>query len=93
MSEETKFTDKELEQIKGIQDSYAKLQSEFGQVGISKIRLKEQVDEVEAFEAKLSDEFKQIQETEKNLLEDITKKYGEGSLDPETGVFTSNKSE
>ena len=45
MSEETKFTDEELKQIKGIQDSYAKLQSEFGQVGISKMRLQEQVDE------------------------------------------------
>ena len=33
------------------------------------------------------------QEKERNFLEDITKKYGEGSLNPETGVFTSNKSE
>ena len=91
MAEETKFTEKELEQIKGIQDSYAKIQSEFGQVGISKIRLQEQVDEVKMFELKLSDEFKQVQETEKNLLEEITKKYGDGTLDPETGVFTPNK--
>jgi hypothetical protein len=93
MAEETKFTDEELKQIKDIQDSYTKIQSEFGQVGISKIRLQDQVDEVNVFESKLSDEFKQVQETEKNLLEEITKKYGQGSLDPETGVFTPNKSE
>ena len=93
MSEETKFTDEEIKQIKDIQDSYSKLQSEFGQVGISKMRLQEQIDEVESFESKLGTEFKQIQETEKNLLEEITKKYGDGTLDPETGVFTPNKSE
>ena len=92
MAEETKFTEEEIKQIKDIQDSYAKIQSEFGQVGISKIRLQEQVDEVKVFESKLSDEFKQVQETEKNLLEEITKKYGDGTLDPETGVFTPNKS-
>ena len=91
MAEETKFTEEELKQIKDIQDSYNKIQSEFGQVGISKIRLQEQVDEVKVFESKLGDEFKQVQETEKNLLEEITKKYGDGSLDPETGVFTPNK--
>jgi hypothetical protein len=93
MAEETKFTDEEIKQIKGIQDSYAKIQSEFGQIGISKIRLNQQFDEVDVFELKLNDEFKQVQETEKNLLEEITKKYGDGSLDPETGVFTPNKSE
>jgi septal ring factor EnvC (AmiA/AmiB activator) len=91
MAEETKFTDEEIKQIKDIQDSYAKLQSEFGQVGISKMRLQEQVDEVEAFESKLGNEFKEVQQTEKKLLDDITKKYGDGTLDPETGVFTPNK--
>lgn len=93
MSEETKFTDEELKQIKDIQDSYAKLQTEFGQVGISKMRLQEQVDEVEAFESKLGTEFKEVQQKERTLLDEITKKYGDGSLDPETGVFTPNKPE
>ena len=92
MTEETKFTEEEVKQIKNIQDNYAKIQSEFGQIGLSKIRLNQQFDEIDTFELKLSDEFKQVQETEKNLLEKITKKYGDGSLDPETGVFTPNKS-
>ena len=31
---------------------------------------------------------KEIQENENTFLAGITEKYGEGSLDPETGVFT-----
>ena len=93
MSEEVKFTEEEMKQINDIQESYGKIQSELGQVGISKIRLQDQADEVEEFESKLSDEFKQVQETERNLLTAITKKYGDGVLDPQTGVFTANKSE
>ena len=34
---------------------------------------------------------KKLQEEEKKFLDGITKKYGEGSLNPETGVFTPNK--
>ena len=37
-------------------------------------------------------EFDKNQADEKTFISDITEKYGEGSLDPETGVFTSNKS-
>jgi len=37
---------------------------------------------------------KDIQSKEKTFLDKITKKYGQGTLNPETGVFTSieNKS-
>ena len=36
---------------------------------------------------------KKIQDEEQKFLEGITEKYGEGTLSPETGVFTPNKSE
>ena len=37
MTEETKFTEEEVKQIKNIQDNYAKIQSEFGQIGLSSV--------------------------------------------------------
>ena len=35
----------------------------------------------------------QLKEEERTFLSGITKKYGQGTLNPETGVFTPNKSE
>ena len=37
-----------------------------------------------------SEEVKKLQSKEKDIVDDLTKKYGEGSLDPTSGVFTSS---
>ena len=88
MPEEVKFTDKELGKIKEIQDSYANVQNNFGQLKLAQIRLDEQ-------EVDLEEALKSIQSEEKTFLDGITDKYGQGTLNPETGVFTptENKSE
>ena len=47
---------------------------------------------LEKQEVDLEDKLKEIQDNETKFLDSITEKYGEGSLNPETGVFTPNKS-
>ena len=42
---------------------------------------------------KLEDSLKSIQSEEKKFLDGITDKYGQGTLNPETGVFTPTASE
>ena len=91
MTEETKFTEEELKQVKEIQDSYFDIQNQFGQLSLAKLRLNQQLEVFDTNEDNLNKEFITIQENENTFLAGITKKYGEGSLDPETGVFTSNK--
>jgi len=86
MPEEVKFTEEELKQVKEIQSDYFDVQNKFGQLKMAQIRLDNQ-------EVDLEEALKQIQEEEQKFLDGITKKYGQGSLNPETGVFTSNKSE
>ena len=88
MPEEVKFTEEELKQVQNIQTSYANVQNQFGQLKLAQIRLDNQ-------EVDLEDALKQIQSEEKKFLEGITSKYGQGTLNPETGVFvpTENKSE
>ena len=81
MAGETKFTDEELKQVQTIQTSYQNIQNNFGQLKLAQIRLDEQ-------EVELEDALKQIQSEEKKFLDGITKKYGQGSLNPDTGVFT-----
>ena len=87
MPEEVKFTEEELKQVQGIQKSYANVQNQFGQLKLAQIRLDEQ-------EVELEETLKSIQDEEKKFLSNITEKYGQGTLNPETGVFTptENKS-
>ena len=93
MAKETKFSEEEMKTIRGIQDSYFEVQTDFGKLNLAKIKLEQQFDELDSVDGDLTKKFIDIQEEEKKFLNDITKKYGEGSLNPETGVFTPNKSE
>jgi len=86
MAEEVKFNDDELTKLKEIQDSYINVQNQFGQLKMAMFRLEQQ-------EIDLENKLKDIQDNETDFLKQITKKYGEGNLNPETGVFTPNKSE
>ena len=83
---EVKFTEEELKQVQDIQQDYLSIQNQFGQLKLAQIRLDE--DEIELEEA-----LKKIQTEERKFLDGITDKYGQGTLNPDTGVFTSNKSE
>mgnify|MGYP003630063071 CR=1 FL=1 len=85
MAEETKFTEDELKKVQNIQKSYASVQNQFGQLKLAQIRLDSQ-------EVDLEDSLKSIQTEEQKFLDGITKKYGDGTLNPDTGVFTPNKS-
>ena len=93
MAEETKFSEKEMKTIQGIQDSYFEVQTDFGKLNLAKIKLEQQLDQLDSVDDDLAKKFVDTQKKEQTFLEDITKKYGEGSLNPETGVFTANKSE
>jgi len=85
MPEEVKFTEEELKQVQNIQRSYMAVQTQFGQLKMSQIKLDEQ-------EVDLEEALKSIQSEEKKFLDGITDKYGQGTLNPETGEFTPNKS-
>ena len=90
---EIKFTTEELNTVQEIQKSYADITTQLGQVGIAKIRLRDQEISLAKEEDKLNTNFSKVQDDEQKFLDEITKKYGQGSLNPETGVFTPNKSE
>ena len=93
MAEDTKFTEDEMKTIQSIQDSYFEVQTDFGKLNLAKIKLEQQLDALDSVDNDLTKKFVDTQKKEQTFLEDITKKYGEGSLNPETGVFTANKSE
>ena len=87
----TKFSEEELKTVKEIQDEYSRIQTNFGQLSIAKIRLTSQINALDDSEAKLNEDFANVQTKEREFLDGVTKKYGQGTLNPETGDFTPNK--
>tara|TARA_R110000824_G_scaffold94370_1_gene227721 strand:+ start:102 stop:374 length:273 start_codon:yes stop_codon:yes gene_type:complete len=90
MPEEVKFNEEELKQLQEIQNNYISVQNQFGQLKLAQINLDNR-------EIELEENLKNIQKIEKKFLDSTTEKYGQGSLNPDTGVFTPsetpNKSE
>ena len=84
------FGEEELEKVKTIQNKYLSIQQRFGQIAVTRIRLNQQADDLVEAEQKISEEFSKTQKEEQDFLDEITKTYGNGSLNMETGIFTKN---
>ena len=88
MANDNKFTEDELKQINTIADTYSALQTELGNLGVQKILVDERIQAIQEREEAIRGEWKTNQTTEKELVKTLSEKYGEGTLDPETGEFT-----
>ena len=75
-----KFTSEELKRIQDHQDKLNRIQIQFGQLTMTKIRLENQ-------ENYLKEQLALLNKEEANIAKDLTDKYGKGSLDIETGEF------
>ena len=91
MAEETKFTEDEMKKIKEFQESYVTIQQNLGQLSIAKLRLNQQMESLSKSEHELKSKFVKTQKQEKSFIEEITEKYGDGTLDPNSGTFIPNK--
>ena len=88
----TKFTQEEMDKIKEVQSSYVGVQQGFGQLEVNRIRLEQQLDATQQASVELRDRFSEVQKEEQKFIEELNEKYGDGSLDLESGTFTPNKS-
>ena len=91
MAEDTKFTKEEMDMISKIQETYLDIQQKLGQVSLSKLKLEQQAEAIDKMEKELLENFKKTQNEEKDFVDNVTKKYGDGTLNPENGIFTPNK--
>ena len=92
--EAVKFSEEELQSLQELQNTYAGISTQFGQLKVSKINLLRQLDSLEQSEEALEKAWSDNRQKENELVQSLTEKYGPGSLNPETGVFTptENKS-
>ncbi len=93
MADEIKFSEDELKSLQELQNSYQEKQLQFGQLKVQNVLLSQQMEALETREVELEEEYSGVQKTEQKLVEDLNKKYGPGSLDPASGVFTPQPAE
>ena len=93
MADAVKFTEDEMKQINTLQQGYVNLQNALGQLGVSRIRLEQQLDDLDTSEDNVRAQFVENQTKERDFVDSINKKYGDGNLDLTSGVFTPKSPE
>ena len=84
MSEQVKLSQEEIDQIKQLQVNQQTLVSQFGQIEYQMQLLELQKD-------KLVETIGQLQEEETKIGQSLTEKYGTGTVDLESGMFTKTE--
>jgi len=93
MAKEIKFTEEELKSLADLAQGYQTTQAAFGQLRVQKILLQQQSEGLEEAEIKLEADYTSLQDNERDIVKQLNEKYGPGSLDPQTGVFTPVESD
>jgi len=91
MAEDIKFTEDEMTSLKQLQEDYTTKQEQLGQISVQRILLNQQIDSLEQRQQQLEKEYVEVQQREQGLVKTLNDKYGQGQLDPNTGVFTPTK--
>ena len=86
--EAVKFSDEELQSLQELQNTYAGISTQFGQLKVSKMNLLRQLDSLEQSEETLENAWEDNRKKESELVQSLTEKYGPGSLNPQTGEYT-----
>ena len=89
MSQEIKFTQEELDQIRSLQTKYSEVGIQLVQLKLAKKNAIEYLDKLKQQEEELTDQIVEANQLEKKLAQSFSEKYGAGSLDMETGLFVS----
>ena len=82
MSDTVKFTEEELNEIKELQNLYNTVTFQAGQVHPEEIALHERKGQIES-------NLQEVKRREQEIISSLTSTYGPGSINLETGEFTS----
>lgn len=85
----TRKLDKEhLEEIQTLRDEFAKITSIVGNITIEEMILKRQLINLEHERERYVDQINDLQQQEKELIEKMRARYGEGQINIADGTFT-----
>ena len=86
--EAVKFSEEELQSLQELQNTYAGISTQFGQLKVSKMNLERQFNSLEQSEEALEKAWDDNRQKETELVQSLTEKYGPGSLNPQPGEYT-----
>jgi len=89
MSEEIgkEFEQQDIESVKNLQSSYASTTAQIGQVEVELHLLTKKLEELSSFRKSLFQQYEDLQNQERELVNTLNEKYGDGVLDLESGRF------
>ena len=85
---QSKFSDDDLKSLQDLQEKYFQIQQKLGNVKITRLNLEKQLEELNGVEKSIENEYLLLKDEEVKVVDDFTAKYGQGSLDTKTGLFT-----
>ena len=88
MSEQIKFTEEEIQEIKQVQSNYQTIGLELVQIKLALSNAKRQLQSLELEESALTERIGDVNAKEKQIAKQLEEKYGKGEIDLESGVFT-----
>ncbi len=88
MSEQIKFTNEEIAEIRQIQSNYQTIGLELVQLKLAIEATKSQLMALELEERAVSERIQEVNKKEKQFARGLEDKYGKGEIDLESGVFT-----
>jgi hypothetical protein len=91
MNESIKLTEEEISSVTELREQVVTVISNVGQLKLTMDLLKEETKELENKLIEQTSTYKSLLEKEKSLINGLLEKYGVGSLDIDTGVFTPEK--
>lgn len=88
MSEQIKFTNEEIQEIRQIQSNYQTIGLELVQLKLAITNTQKQLEALQLEESMLSERISDVNAREKQIAKDLEDKYGKGEIDLESGVFS-----
>lgn len=88
MSDVKKLTEEEIKQIKDLQAQYNQFVFELGNIEVQLQNVNATKSAIETEKNSIVEDIKKLGEREKELVTTLQEKYGQGSIDIETGEIT-----
>ncbi len=88
MSEQIKFSNEEIQEIRQIQSNYQTIGLELVQLKLAITNTQKQLEALQLEESMLSERISDVNAREKQIAKDLEDKYGKGEIDLESGVFS-----
>ena len=89
---EKEFQAEDVQAVKDLQSRYATNTAQIGQVEVELHLLKKRLTQIEELRISLFEMYETLQKEEKELVENLNQKYGDGVLDLDSGRFIPSAS-